>query len=222
MDHIPPCCMSTITFWCPSRPPFVPASTFRCPRAHHPHSLSFLPLQTSCKDAIKNWEAKAGEGKKVADETTIKLCFQMPPIGKMDAGLKELAHVEFLSLSTNCIEKIANLNGFKNLKILSLGRNNIKGLAGLEQVADTLEQLWVSYCPIEKLKGVSVLKNVKTLYVATGAVASLYALLRNNCTARPASSRTILTHHREPLGVRSGGRRRLQSLRLLTRALACR
>jgi len=120
---------------------------------------------TSCKDAIKGWLAK-NEGKTVEGETTIKLCFQMPPIAKMDPGLKELAHVEFLSLSTNCIEKIANLNGFKNLKILSLGRNNIKGLAGLEQVADTLEQLWISYCPIEKLKGVSVLKNVKTLYMS--------------------------------------------------------
>jgi dynein light chain 1 len=104
--------------------------------------------------------------KEVATESTVKLCFQMPPIAKMDPGLKELAHVEFLSLSTNCIEKIANLNGFKNLKILSLGRNNIKGLAGLEQVADTLEQLWISYNPIEKLKGVSALKKVKTLYIS--------------------------------------------------------
>lgn len=36
-----------------------------------------------------------------------------------------------LSLSTNNIEKIANLNGLKNLKILSLGRNKIKTLTGL-------------------------------------------------------------------------------------------
>ena len=45
----------------------------------------------------------------------------------MDASLAYLAgSCEQLSLSTNCIEKIANLNGFKNLRILSLGRNNIK------------------------------------------------------------------------------------------------
>lgn len=70
---------------------------------------------------------------------------QQPPIQKMDPGLKEVAHVEQLSLSTNQIERIANLNGFTNLKTLSLGRNNIKNFAGLEQVADTLENLWISY-----------------------------------------------------------------------------
>ena len=53
--------------------------------------------------------------------------FQIPPVEKMDASLAYLAATcEHLSLSTNCIEKIANLNGFKNLRILSLGRNNIK------------------------------------------------------------------------------------------------
>merc|ERR1719197_1705950 len=100
----------------------------------------------------------------------VKLNFTMPPLAKMDPALKDLAHVEFLSLSTNCIDRISNLNGFKNLKILSLGRNNIKNLAGLEQVADTLEQLWISYCAIEKLKGVSVLKKVKTLYMSNNKV----------------------------------------------------
>jgi dynein light chain 1 len=38
-------------------------------------------------------------------------------------------------MSTNAIEKLANLNGFSNLKILSLGRNNIKSLAGLVRYA---------------------------------------------------------------------------------------
>lgn len=123
---------------------------------------------TSCKDAIKKWEET--EGKPVAEAEMVKLNFLLPPIAKMDPGLKEVAHVEFLSLSTNCIERIANLNGFKSLKILSLGRNNIKSFAGLEQVADTLEQLWMSYCLIEKMKGVSVLKNVKTLYMSNNKV----------------------------------------------------
>eukprot|EP00039_Didymoeca_costata_P031664 m.35827 g.35827 ORF g.35827 m.35827 type:complete len:182 (-) comp8968_c1_seq1:209-754(-) len=123
---------------------------------------------TSIKDAIKKWEAK--NEKSVSEETTVKLCFQLPPIAKMDPALKDLAHVEFLSLSTNTIDRISNLNGFKNLKILSLGRNNIKSLAGVEQVADTLEQLWISYCLIEKLKGVSSLKKVKTLYMSNNKV----------------------------------------------------
>jgi dynein light chain 1 len=88
----------------------------------------------------------------------------------MDAALSQLAHVEQLSLSTNCIEKIANLNGFNNLKILSLGRNNIKTLAGLEPVAPTLEELWISYNSIEKLKGIEVLQKLKVLYISNNKI----------------------------------------------------
>ena len=36
-----------------------------------------------------------------------------------------------LSLSSNCIERITNLGNMKNLKILSLGRNNIKSISGI-------------------------------------------------------------------------------------------
>eukprot|EP00053_Salpingoeca_punica_P006158 m.59160 g.59160 ORF g.59160 m.59160 type:complete len:187 (+) comp13557_c0_seq1:200-760(+) len=119
---------------------------------------------TTIKDAITKWEEKTG--KKISDETTAKFLMQLPPLDKMDAGLAALAHVEQLSLSTNCIDKIANLNNFKNLKILSLGRNNIKSLAGVEPVADTLEQLWISYNPIEKIKGIGILRNLRVLYMS--------------------------------------------------------
>ncbi|KAH3852007.1 hypothetical protein DPMN_094496 [Dreissena polymorpha] len=78
-----------------------------------------------------------------------------------------------LSLSTNQIEKIANLNGLKNLKILFLGRNNIKSLTGLEAVGDTLEELWISYNVIEKLKGINVLKKLRVLYMIHNKVADL-------------------------------------------------
>eukprot|EP00050_Salpingoeca_kvevrii_P022989 m.135939 g.135939 ORF g.135939 m.135939 type:complete len:188 (-) comp9897_c0_seq2:330-893(-) len=123
---------------------------------------------TTIKDAIARWEAK--NEKKVSEATVVKFLMQLPPIEKMDAALSQLAHVEFLALSTNCIEKIANLNGFSNLKILSLGRNNIKSLAGLEPVGDTLEQLWISYNNIEKLKGVQVLTKCKVLYMSNNKV----------------------------------------------------
>lgn len=56
-----------------------------------------------------------------------------------------------LALSTNNIEKIAGLNGLANLKILSLGRNLIKKVEGVDAVADTLEELWLSYNAIERL-----------------------------------------------------------------------
>ena len=51
--------------------------------------------------------------------------------GKMDSTLQTLTSCEKLSLSTNMITGIQNLNNMKSLKILSLGRNLIKNLAGL-------------------------------------------------------------------------------------------
>ncbi|XP_013865365.1 dynein light chain 1, axonemal [Austrofundulus limnaeus] len=88
----------------------------------------------------------------------------------MDPSLSSLTSCEKLSLSTNCIEKITNLDGLKNLKILSLGRNNIKTLAGLEAVGDTLEELWISYNSIDDLTGVDVMKKLKLLYMSNNKV----------------------------------------------------
>lgn len=123
---------------------------------------------TTIKEAIVKFEEK--EGCKASEAKHVMLLAQIPPIEKMDASLSTLACCEKLSLSTNTIEKIANLNGLKNLKILSLGRNNIKSLTGLEAVGDTLEELWISYNNIEKLKGINVLKKLKVLYMSNNAV----------------------------------------------------
>merc|ERR1712226_834317 len=123
---------------------------------------------TTIKEALSRWEEKNGQ--KAAEATRVELYMQLPPIEKMDASLSTLSCCERLSLSTNCIEKIANLNGLKNLKVLSLGRNNIKNLNGLEAVADTLEELWISYNNIEKLKGIGVLKNLKVLHMSNNQV----------------------------------------------------
>lgn len=123
---------------------------------------------TTIKEALEKWAEKTGE--KASEATAVKLYCQVPPIEKMDASLSNLVNCERLSLSTNCIEKIANLNGLKKLKILSLGRNNIKNLNGLEAVGDTLEELWISYNLIEKLKGVHVMKKLKVLYMSNNLV----------------------------------------------------
>ncbi|MBN3325447.1 DNAL1 protein, partial [Atractosteus spatula] len=123
---------------------------------------------TTIKEALVKWEEKAGE--KVGEAKAVKLYGQIPPIEKMDASLSTLVNCEKLSLSTNCIEKIANLNGLKNLRILSLGRNNIKNLNGLEAVGDTLEELWISYNLIEKLKGIHVMKKLRVLYMSNNLV----------------------------------------------------
>eukprot|EP00076_Gallus_gallus_P021507 XP_015142569.1 dynein light chain 1, axonemal isoform X3 [Gallus gallus] len=58
----------------------------------------------------------------------------------------------------------------ENLRILSLGRNNIKNLNGLEAVGDTLEELWISYNFIEKLRGIRVMKKLKVLYMSNNLV----------------------------------------------------
>lgn len=75
-----------------------------------------------------------------------------------------------LSMSTNMIDKVIGLNGMRNLKILSLGRNYIKTISGLESVADTLEELWLSYNFIEKLKGINVLKKLRVFYLSNNLV----------------------------------------------------
>jgi Leucine-rich repeat (LRR) protein len=76
-----------------------------------------------------------------------------------------------LSLSTNSIDRIAGLqpsasaagggagaagapssaSPLPRLEALSLGRNLIKRIEGLEGVAETLRELWLSYNQIEKL-----------------------------------------------------------------------
>ena len=98
---------------------------------------------TSCKEAIKNFEAKYGVNAQEATE--VKLICQVPPIDRMDESLNQLEQCTKLSLSTNQIDRIIALPKLKNLKILSLGRNNIKRIMALEDVGQTLEELWLSY-----------------------------------------------------------------------------
>ncbi|KAF6129764.1 dynein axonemal light chain 1 [Phyllostomus discolor] len=141
---------------------------------------------TTIKEALARWEEKASQ--KPSEAKEIKLYAQIPPIEKMDASLSMLANCEKLSLSTNCIEKIANLNGL--IPILSSDqfeeRNGMFYLAflttknshaafsslarGQEAVGDTLEELWISYNFIEKLKGIHVMKKLKILYMSNNLV----------------------------------------------------
>lgn len=56
------------------------------------------------------------------------------------------AHVRnpFLAFLVSCAD---------NLEVLSLGRNQIKKLEGLDDVANTLRELWISYNLLDKLNG---------------------------------------------------------------------
>lgn len=64
----------------------------------------------------------------------------------------------------------AGVGTLKNLKILSLGRNLIKGFSGLEALADSLEELWISYNLIEKTKGINAMRNLRVLYMSNNLV----------------------------------------------------
>eukprot|EP00002_Diphylleia_rotans_P023635 TRINITY_DN464_c0_g1_i2.p1 TRINITY_DN464_c0_g1~~TRINITY_DN464_c0_g1_i2.p1 ORF type:complete len:214 (+),score=51.69 TRINITY_DN464_c0_g1_i2:288-929(+) len=161
---------------------FVPlVSQSRCPCSHEIEgtATSFYPQDTfllsslqakatTLKDALKAWEAKKGQ--KFTEATEIKLIGILPPIEKMDNSLAGIKTIKQLSLSSNNIDKIANLTGLDSLEILSLGRNLIKQLAGIEPVADTLKQLWISYNFIEKLNGIEKCKNLRVLYISNNKV----------------------------------------------------
>lgn len=81
----------------------------------------------------------------------VELFGQQPPIEKLDNALNALTSCTHLSLSTNNIDKIEKLSNLTALQVLSLGRNQIKKLEGLDTVADTLQELWISYNLLEKL-----------------------------------------------------------------------
>lgn len=125
-------------------------------------------MATTIREALSRWEERTKE--KPAEAEAVHLFGQVPPIKKMDSHLASLANVQTLSLSSNCIDKIGHLNGLKNLTLLSLGRNNIRAISGLEAVADTLEELWISYNFIEKLKGIEFMKKLRVLYMANNVV----------------------------------------------------
>jgi dynein light chain 1 len=82
------------------------------------------PFQTTCAQALKNWETVNGVSAEEADY--VKLYCQVPPINKLDSSLNSLRNCERLALSTNTIDRMISLAGMSRLKILSLGRNQIK------------------------------------------------------------------------------------------------
>ncbi|EGR34815.1 hypothetical protein IMG5_001560 [Ichthyophthirius multifiliis] len=125
---------------------------------------------TTCQKALANWEA-VNPGKNPAEAEEIKLIFQIPPIEKMDGPvLNTLTKCKKLSLSSNSIDKMIPLNMLRNLEILSLSRNVIKKISGLEDIGSTLRQLWISYNLIEKLDGLNNCVVLNTLYIGNNRI----------------------------------------------------
>ncbi|KAH0573210.1 Dynein light chain [Spironucleus salmonicida] len=136
----------------------------------------------SCKDAIKLYAQKVTDElrkdnpeapeAKPEELKEVLLYYQYPPMDKMDASLQTLKECEKLSLSSNNIDKITGISNLPHLKILSLGRNAIKKIEGLDGVKDTLQQLWISHNLIEKLHPLLTLKNLQVLYMACNNINS--------------------------------------------------
>ena len=62
------------------------------------------------------------------------------------------------------------LPNLRNLRILSLSRNNIKKIAGLEEVGDCLEELWLSYNKIQLLSNLHCCRKLKVLYISNNKI----------------------------------------------------
>lgn len=60
----------------------------------------------------------------------------------------------------------------ENLEILSLARNSIKRISGLEEVGSTLKQLWLSYNQIEKLDGLQPCVKLEVLFISNNRIKS--------------------------------------------------
>lgn len=100
----------------------------------------------------------------------IDLSGHYPPIDVIDAHVNEYITCEKLSLSSNNIDKVQNLPK-DCLRILSLGRNCIRKLDGIQQARDTLEQLWISYNNIDKLQGIEEMSMLQVLYMSNNKIA---------------------------------------------------
>ena len=124
---------------------------------------------TSCREAIKKWEEKSGAPP--AEATEVSLIGQVPPIDRIDDSLNQFENCVKLSLSTNAIDRMVSLPRLKNLKILSLGRNNISRIQYLDDVAATLEELWISYNFISRMDGIGACNKLHTLYMSNNRVA---------------------------------------------------
>ncbi len=120
--------------------------------------------------AIAIWEAEEkNQGKKLADEEVVDLIFRA--IDTLDTSINTLVNCRKLSLSSNLIFKLPEFQ-LPKLEILSLGRNKIKKISGLNYVADTLKELWISYNEITSLDGIKDCNKLEVLYVGNNLLAS--------------------------------------------------
>ena len=134
---------------------------------------------TSCKDAIKDIEVDGAVAAEMEDVRLCPISNMKPLITKMDNALSTLKKCKHLRMSSNAIGKIEGVAGCDALQILSLGRNAIKKIEGLNEVADTLEQLWISYNQIGTFAGIEKLVNLQVFYASNNKISSWAATKTN-------------------------------------------
>jgi|TARA_B110000091_G_C13664660_1_gene411152 dynein light chain 1 len=125
---------------------------------------------TTCSAALKAWAEEQKEAPE--DAKVVKLYAQMPPISKLDNKLNDLKNVVHLSLSTNCIDRINVALALPKIRILSMGRNNLKKIEKLDGCSSTLEECWFSYNAISSLDNVDSLTKLTTLYMSNNKLHS--------------------------------------------------
>jgi len=125
---------------------------------------------TSCKEAIKDLEVDGVVATELEDVRLCPIANMKPLITKMDNALSSLKKCKHLRMSSNAIGKIEGLAGMDALTILSLGRNALKKIEGLNEVSDTLEQLWISYNQIASFAGIEKLVNLQVLYCSNNKI----------------------------------------------------
>ncbi len=113
-------------------------------------------------------------------QEVVKLICSIPPIDRMDSSLNQLTACKHLSLSTNCIERMVSLPGLRNIQILSLARNQIKKIQGLDEIGATLKELWLSYNQIGSLEGLHNCTALATLHITNNKVKSWDEVKRLN------------------------------------------
>ena len=118
---------------------------------------------------VQEWEETTQL--KIADEEFVELIYKN--IGDLDAQtINSFTNCTKLSLSSNFITSIPDIH-LHHLVTLSLGRNKIKKIKGLEYVAGTLKNLWISYNEISELVPLKPLLNLVVLYIGNNMISKV-------------------------------------------------
>lgn len=125
------------------------------------------PPQYTATQALAEWQ-KNHPDEPIEDVVEVGLQFNHPPITVMSDKLAQLAACKKLMISTNNIQEIKFLP--PRIEVLSIGRNLLTKLTGIEKAAATLTQLWMSYNSVKDLRPIAACKRLTVLYLAHNKV----------------------------------------------------